>query len=137
MDWTAIWLTLRLAACTSVILCLLGLPVAYWLATSTWRWRFLLEATVALPLILPPTVLGFYLLMAMGPHSPLGRAYTSVVGRTLPFSFPGLLIASVIYSLPRHPTFVLGRNPYGHRPVVRPHAGRIRRRADGRGQHSQ
>src|SRR5919204_3092993 len=100
MDWTAIWLTLRLAACTSVILCLLGLPVAYWLATSTWRWRFLLEATVALPLVLPPTVLGFYLLLAMGPHSPLGQYYASLAGHPLPFSFQGLLIASVLYSFP-------------------------------------
>src|SRR5919204_2276905 len=100
MDWTAIWLTLRLAACTSVILCLLGLPVAYWLATSTWRWRFLLEATVALPLVLPPTVLGFYLLLAMGTQSPLGRWYDALVGHGLSFTFEGLVVASVLYSLP-------------------------------------
>src|SRR6266487_2677766 len=100
MDWMAIWLTLRLAACATVILCLLGLPVAHWLATSTWRWKFLLEATVALPLVLPPTVLGFYLLLAMGPHSPIGQYYASLTGHLLPFSFQGLLIASVLYSFP-------------------------------------
>ncbi len=100
MDWMAIWLTLRLAACATVILCLLGLPVAHWLATSTWRWRFLIEATVALPLVLPPTVLGFYLLLAMGPHSPLGQYYAALTGHLLPFSFQGLLIASVLYSFP-------------------------------------
>jgi molybdate transport system permease protein len=100
MDWTAIWLTVRLATCTTVILLILGLPVAYWLATSTWRWRFLIEAVVALPLVLPPTVLGFYLLLALGPQSPLGRSYTALTGHLLPFSFQGLLIASILYSLP-------------------------------------
>lgn len=100
MDWTAIWLTLRLAALTTAILFVLGLPLAYWLATSTWRGKFLVEAIVALPLVLPPTVLGFYLLMAMGPHSPLGRLYEALSGRLLPFSFQGLLLASVVYSLP-------------------------------------
>ena len=100
MDWEAIWLTMRLATLTTVILCLTGLPLAYWLARSRWRWKFLIEATVALPLVLPPTVLGFYLLIAMSPHHAVGRAYESLVGQTLPFSFPGLLIASIIYSLP-------------------------------------
>lgn len=100
MDWTAIWLTLRLAALTTAILFVLGLPLAYWLATSTWRGKFLVEAIVALPLVLPPTVLGFYLLMAMGPRSPLGQLYESFSGRLLPFSFQGLLLASVVYSLP-------------------------------------
>jgi len=100
MDWTAIWLTLRLASLTTVILFVLGLPLAYWLATSTWRGKFLVEAIVALPLVLPPTVLGFYLLMAMGPRSPLGQLYESFSGRLLPFSFQGLLLASVVYSLP-------------------------------------
>lgn len=100
MDWIAIWLTVRLATCTTVILLLLGLPVAYWLATSTWRWRFLIEAIVALPLVLPPTVLGFYLLLALGPRSPLGQYYTAFTGHLLPFSFQGLLVASVLYSLP-------------------------------------
>ena len=100
MDWTAIWLTLRLSALTTLILFILGLPIAYWLATSTWRGKFLVEAVVALPLVLPPTVLGFYLLIAMGPHSPLGQFYEGLTGRLLPFSFQGLLIASVLYSLP-------------------------------------
>jgi molybdate transport system permease protein len=100
MDWQAIGLTMRLAACTTGILLLIGLPVAYWLARSAWRWKFLLEAIVALPLVLPPTVLGFYLLLTLGPHSPLGRSYTALTGQLLPFSFQGLLIASVLYSLP-------------------------------------
>ena len=100
MDWTAIWLSLRLAACTTIILFLLGLPLAYWLTVSTWRWKFLAEAVVALPLVLPPTVLGFYILTAIGPRSPIGRLYERVTDSTLPFTFQGLLIASVLYSLP-------------------------------------
>jgi molybdate transport system permease protein len=100
MDWAAIRLSLRLAVCTTAILLALGLPLAYWLAASRWRLKFLVEAVVALPLVLPATVLGFYLLMALGPSSPIGRAYESLVGGRLPFSFTGLLIASVLYSLP-------------------------------------
>ncbi len=100
MDWQAIILSLRLSACTTCILILFGLPLAWWLANTRWRGRFLLEAVVALPLVLPPTVLGFYVLMAIGPQSPAGRFYESVVGARLPFSFQGLLIASVLYSLP-------------------------------------
>ena len=100
MDWTAIALTLRLAALTTAILVLIGLPLAYWLARTTWRWKFLIEAVVALPLVLPPTVMGFYLLMALGPRSPLGQLYEALTGRLLPFSFQGLLLASVLYSLP-------------------------------------
>src|SRR5215475_7918022 len=100
MDWAAVGLSLRLAACTTLLLCVIGLPLAYWLATSRWRWKFLVEAVVALPLVLPPTVLGFYLLLAMGPSSPLGRGYTAATGTPLPFTFPGLLVASVVYSLP-------------------------------------
>jgi molybdate transport system permease protein len=100
MDWTAIALTLRLAALTTVILVLIGLPLGYWLARATWRWKFLVESVVALPLVLPPTVLGFYLLMAIGPHSPLGQLYEALTGQLLPFSFQGLLLASVLYSLP-------------------------------------
>ena len=69
MDWGAVWLSLKLAACTTLILCLLGLPLAYWLAVSRRRYTFLVEAVVALPLVLPATVLGFYLLIALGPHS--------------------------------------------------------------------
>jgi molybdate transport system permease protein len=100
MDWTAIGLSLQLAVFTTVILCVVGLPLAYWLAVAKWRWKFLIEAVVALPLVLPPTVLGFYVLIGIGPHSPLGQAYTAATGRLLPFSFAGLLIASVLYSLP-------------------------------------
>jgi molybdate transport system permease protein len=106
MDWTAIWLSLRLAACTTFILFLLGLPLAYWLTVSKWRWKFLVEAVVALPLVLPPTVLGYYILIAISPFSPIGRFYETLTrdasgrGRPLAFSFQGLLIASVLYSLP-------------------------------------
>src|SRR5438132_47126 len=100
MDWTAIGLSLRLAACTTLILFLVGLPLAYWLTVSRRRWKFLVEALVALPLVLPPTVLGFYILMALGPLSPVGRFYEQMVGRGLPFSFEGLLVASILYSLP-------------------------------------
>ncbi len=100
MDWTAVWLSLRLASFTTLILCVLGLPLAWWLATSRQRWKFLVEALVALPLVLPPTVLGFYILLALGPASPLGRAYERFTGGLLPFSFQGLLVASVLYSLP-------------------------------------
>jgi molybdate transport system permease protein len=100
MDWTAIWLTLRLAACTTVILFVFGLPLAYWLATTRFQGRFLIEALIALPIILPPTVVGFYLLYAMGPQSPVGRIYESATGSTLPFSFLGILIGSVLFNVP-------------------------------------
>jgi molybdate transport system permease protein len=83
-----------------LLLLLLGLPIAYWLTFSQRRWKFLIEAIVALPLVLPPTVLGFYILLALGPKSPVGRLYEAVSGHLLPFSFQGLLIASVLYSLP-------------------------------------
>jgi molybdate transport system permease protein len=76
------------------------MPLAYWLAYSRWRWKFLLEALVALPLVLPPTVLGFYMLLAMGPRGPLGRFWHATFGHGLAFTFPGLVIASVLYSLP-------------------------------------
>lgn len=100
MNWTAIWVTIKLASLTSAALLLIGLPIAYWLTYSQRRWKFLVESVVALPLVLPPTVLGFYILLAMGPHSPIGRFYTDVVGQPLPFSFQGLLLASILYSLP-------------------------------------
>jgi molybdate transport system permease protein len=100
MDWTAILLSLRLAALTTLILFFIGVPVAYWLATSRRRWKFLVEAVVALPLVLPPTVLGFYVLLALGPRSPIGQWYEAITGNLLPFSFQGLLVASVLYSLP-------------------------------------
>ncbi len=100
MDLDALILSLQLAGATTTILCVLGLPIAYWLAVARWRWKFLVDALVALPLVLPPTVLGFYLLQVFGPHSPLGRGYETLTGRLLPFSFQGLLVASVLYSLP-------------------------------------
>jgi molybdate transport system permease protein len=100
VDWTAIWVSVRLAAVTMAILALIGVPVAYWIAFSRRPWKFLVEAVVALPLILPPTVLGFYILIALAPSGPVGRWYAEAVGGTLPFSFTGLVIASVFYSLP-------------------------------------
>src|SRR5512143_3974040 len=100
MDPAALRLSLVLAALTTLALLVVGLPIAHWLATSRWRFRFLVEAVVALPLVLPPTVLGFYLLFGLGPNSPLGRAWEALVGRPFPFSFQGLLFASVLYSLP-------------------------------------
>jgi molybdate transport system permease protein len=100
IDWQTFWLTLQLAFAVSVLLLLLGLPVAYWIAFSSWRWKFLVQAIVALPLVLPPTVLGFYVLVALGPRSPLGRWWVSLTGHTLAFTFSGLVIGSVIYSLP-------------------------------------
>ncbi len=100
MNWTAIWVTFKLAGLTAGALIVIGLPIAYWLTYSRQRWKFLVESIVALPLVLPPTVLGFSILVAIGPHSPLGRFYTEVVGQSLPFSFQGLLLASILYSLP-------------------------------------
>ncbi len=73
MNWEAFWLTVRLAAIVSMILVAIGIPIASWLAYSRWRWKFLVEAAVALPIVLPPTVLGFYVLVALGSRSPLGR----------------------------------------------------------------
>ena len=100
MDWQAIALSLRLATSTTLLLVTIGLPLAYWLATTRWRGRFLVEAIVALPIVLPPTVLGYYVLVAIGPHSPLGGFYEWLTGGRLAFSFQGLLLASVLYSLP-------------------------------------
>ena len=100
MDWTALWLSVRLATATTLVLLVIGIPIAYWIVFSPRRWKFLVEAVVALPLVLPPTVLGFYVLIAIGPLSPLGRAYSRLAGHGLPFTFEGLLVASVLYSLP-------------------------------------
>jgi molybdate transport system permease protein len=100
MDLAALALSARLAGLTTLILVALGLPIAHWLAHSRWRLKFLVEAVVALPLVLPPTVLGFYLLIGMGPRSLAGRAWQAVAGEAFPFSFGGLLAASVLYSLP-------------------------------------
>lgn len=100
IDWQAFWLTLELAAVVSGTLFALGLPIAYWIAFSRWRWKFLVEAAVALPIVLPPTVLGFYVLLALGSRSPLGRWCQSLTGHTLAFTFAGLVIGSILYSLP-------------------------------------
>jgi molybdate transport system permease protein len=100
LNWQAFWLTLRLAALVATVLALLGLPVAYWITYSRWRWKFLAEAVVALPIVLPPTVLGFYVLVALGARSPLGRWWQSLTGHTLAFTFEGLVIGSILYSLP-------------------------------------
>jgi molybdate transport system permease protein len=100
MDWEAFWLTIRLAVVVAAILFVAGLPIAYWIAYSRWRWKFIVEAVVALPIVLPPTVLGFYVLVALGSRSPLGRWWQSLTGHTLAFSFAGLVIGSLIYSLP-------------------------------------
>ncbi|MCU1310383.1 MAG: modB [Candidatus Angelobacter sp.] len=100
MNWQAVALTAKLASLVSLILLVLGLPLAYWIAYSRWRWKFLVEAVVALPLVLPPTVLGFYVLVAIGAQSPIGRWYQHWTGHSFAFSFQGLLIASVLYSLP-------------------------------------
>jgi len=100
MDWQAFWLTIRLAVVVAALLALLGLPVAYWITFSRWRWKFLAEAVVALPIVLPPTVLGFYVLVALGPRSPLGRWWQALTGHTLAFTFEALVIGSILYSLP-------------------------------------
>jgi len=100
MDWQALWLTIRLATLVAGLLFVLGLPIAYWIAFSRWRWKFFVEAVVGLPIVLPPTVLGFYLLVALGPRSPLGRVWIALTGHTLAFTFSGLVIGSIIYSLP-------------------------------------
>ena len=100
MDWQAFWLTIRLAATVTAVLFVLGLPLAYWIAFSRWRWKFLIESVVALPIVLPPTVLGFYVLIALGQRSPLGRWWESFTGHTLAFTFEALVIGSILYSLP-------------------------------------
>jgi len=100
IDWQTFWLTLQLAVSVSAVLLVLGLPIAYWIAFSGWRWKFLVEAVVALPIVLPPTVLGFYVLVALGPHSPLGRWWIMLTGHSLAFTFTGLVLGSILYSLP-------------------------------------
>lgn len=100
IDWQAFRLTIELALIVSVVLFVAGLPLAYWITFSRWRWKFLVEALVALPIVLPPTVLGFYLLVALGSRSPLGVWWQSLTGHTLAFTFTGLVIGSILYSLP-------------------------------------
>src|ERR1700761_1255454 len=100
MDQQAAYLSFRLAILTTVILLGIAIPLGHWLAYSKAWWKPAVEAAVALPLVLPPTVLGFYLLVLMGPRTAVGRQLASVFGHTLAFSFSGLLIGSVIFSLP-------------------------------------
>ncbi len=100
VDWQTFWLTIRLAVVVTAILLVAGLPIAYWIAYSRWQWKFLVEALVAMPIVLPPTVLGFYVLVALGSRSPLGRWWQALTGHTLAFTFAGLVIGSMIYSLP-------------------------------------
>lgn len=99
-DWGAIWLTLKLASIVTVLLLLLGTPIAWWLAQTRSRLKAAVGALVALPLILPPTVLGFYLLVTMGPNGPVGHLTEALGIGLLPFTFPGLVIGSLFYSLP-------------------------------------
>ncbi len=100
MEWSAIALSIRLATVVSLVLLVIGVPIAYWLTFSTWRGKFIVEAIVALPLVLPPTVLGFYILVAIGARSPIGRAWEAWTGHGLAFTFEALVIASILYSLP-------------------------------------
>jgi molybdate transport system permease protein len=100
MDWTAIALSVKLAALVSTILLFIALPLAHWLTFARRRWTFLVEALVALPLVLPPTVLGFYVLVSIGSRSPVGRIWTAWTGHGLAFTFEGLVLASLLYSLP-------------------------------------
>jgi molybdate transport system permease protein len=99
-DLVALRVTLALAGISTLILLVLGTPLAWWLSRTQWRLKFLIEALVALPLVLPPTVLGFYLLIALGPHGPVGGLLEALGGRPLAFTFSGLVVGSVIYSLP-------------------------------------
>jgi molybdate transport system permease protein len=116
-DATAIWLTLRLATLTTVLLLGVGTPIAWWLARTRSRWRGPVGAVVALPLVLPPTVIGFYLLLLLGPHGYIGRVTQAIGIGTLPFTFGGLVVGSLVYSLPfvvqpLHNAFVaIGRQP--------------------------
>jgi molybdate transport system permease protein len=96
----ALLLSIRLALTVSMVLFVIGLPLAYWLAFSRWRGKFLVESIVALPLVLPPTVLGFYVLVAMGTRGPLGKLWQELFGHGLAFTFTGLVFASALYSLP-------------------------------------
>jgi molybdate transport system permease protein len=115
--WQAIWLTVELAALTTVLLLLIATPLAWWLAHASSRWRAPVSALVTLPLVLPPSVLGFYLLVAMGPHGPLGQLTQALGWGVLSFTFTGLLLGSIVFSLPfavqplQHAFESLGRRP--------------------------
>ena len=114
----ALWVTLQLAGITTIILLIIGTPLAWWLARSQFRYKVMVEAIVALPLVLPPTVLGFYLLITLGPQGPVGGLMQTLGGQSLAFTFTGLVIGSVFYSLP----FVVqplqaAFSAIGHRPL--------------------
>ncbi len=96
----ALWLSVRLATITTLVLLLIGTPIAWWLAHTSSRWKAAIEALVALPIVLPPTVMGFYLLVVLGPYGTIGRWWVELTGDTLTFSFTGLVLASCLYSLP-------------------------------------
>ena len=99
-DIGPLWLSLQLAGITTLILLVAATPLAWWLAFTPSRWKTVIEAVTALPLVLPPTVLGFYLLVFLNPASPIGRFWVEMTGTTLTFSFAGLVVASLFYSLP-------------------------------------
>jgi len=99
-DISALWLTFQVASLSTLLMLMLGTPLAWWLTRTTSRWKGVCNALVALPLVLPPSVLGFYLLVLMGPHGPIGQLTTQLGLGTLPFTFGGLVVASVLYSLP-------------------------------------
>ncbi|HEY5813410.1 MAG TPA: molybdate ABC transporter permease subunit [Terrimicrobiaceae bacterium] len=98
--WQSVWLTLKLAFLTTIALILLGLPLAHWLNVSRWKGVVVVETLVTLPIVLPPTVIGFYLLVLFAPQNPLGQLWKGVTGHTLAFSFSGLVVGSIFYSLP-------------------------------------
>ena len=100
MDLSPIWLTLRLAAVSTVVILLLGIPLAWWLSCTSSRFKTAIEAVIAMPLVLPPTVLGFYLLRCLGPHGAICGTWQWLFGYSLAFSFTGLVFGSVLYSLP-------------------------------------
>ena len=96
-DLTALWVTIKLASVSTLVLLIIGTPIAWWLSRSQWRFKFIIEAIIALPLILPPTVLGFYLLISLGPNGPIGGLVSLLGGAPLAFTFTGLVILSLIH----------------------------------------
>ena len=99
-DLIALFVTLKLASISTIVLILIGTPIAWWLSHSHWRYKYFVEAIIALPLILPPTVLGFYLLVSLGPNGPIGGISSALGEESLAFTFTGLVIGSVVYSMP-------------------------------------
>ena len=100
VDISAIIVTIKLASLSTAILILIGTPLAWWLSQTRFKFKVIIEALIALPLILPPTVLGFYLLLTLGPNGPIGKFLESLGGSSIAFTFSGLVVGSVIYSLP-------------------------------------